>query len=74
MVGTRGRSGAARIFLGSVAEAVLRTAHTDVLGVGLTAKKADPNLISCERSASPTFAAEQTKVWEMAVSSLSLHV
>jgi nucleotide-binding universal stress UspA family protein len=33
VVGTRGRSGAAKIFLGSVAEAVLRTAHTDVLGV-----------------------------------------
>jgi nucleotide-binding universal stress UspA family protein len=33
MVGTRGRSGAANIFLGSVAEAVLRGARTDVLAV-----------------------------------------
>jgi len=33
VVGTRGRSGAAKVFLGSVAEAVLRGAGTDILAV-----------------------------------------
>jgi nucleotide-binding universal stress UspA family protein len=42
VVGTRGRSGAARIFLGSVAEAVLRTAQRDVLAVPPRSRESDP--------------------------------
>jgi nucleotide-binding universal stress UspA family protein len=33
VLGTRGRSGLAKVFLGSVAEQVLRTAPIDVLAV-----------------------------------------